>query len=209
LRTRPNKKNKEGYTALHSAVFCRQNVEIIRTFLESPIVDPTIPDGNGDTPLHLVLRGQSIKRYTKIIIAGLLISKMPSLLTVVNKTKESPLDILSNQKEAKLANDLILWNICKDDYTEPENPLHWAARKEDLPAEGMEIIQALVSKFPDWLNEINRKGVTPLRAAVLAGNLPILAMLLKGHSNHTIKLPDGNTPDGNTPDGHKESGCRY
>jgi ankyrin repeat protein len=165
-----NTRDHRNWTPLHTAVYAGYE-EVVRILIEVGEVKLDIPNNEGDIALHLAVKAGFIT------IGRMLIKQAPDLIFTLNSAQRSSLDLLVNDK--KSADSLPLWGICED-LQAGENLLHWGARKGSV-----EFINAFLFKFPDWIEQENKEGLTPLMVAVIAEEIKALDALLKSHSiNH-------------------------
>ncbi|HEY4832375.1 MAG TPA: ankyrin repeat domain-containing protein, partial [Waddliaceae bacterium] len=147
-----------GRTALHKVALndVRDREHIVAYLLEKN-ASVSIEDNEGDTPLHCAIIGK-----------GLFGSEIPLLLLdkgadieAKNTKGETPLHIAVRLGKEVIFNSLITKNAspeCKDN--QGNTLLSSAARNGNL-----NIAKTLLKKHPDFINQPNNAGFTPLRLA--------------------------------------------
>lgn len=178
-----NKTNEKGETLLHQYIpyfndykgatwghyDYMKNLEFVKALIKSPEVDINKQDNNGNTPLHIALKGKEIR-----IVSALLDN--PGIdLNRVNKNGESIYSVFM-QNLRKIA-DLDYGHNLVFSHDQIDN------------------ISKFLSSPSLNVNMRDKNGNTPLHLATDSHNIDLISTLLKKHkADINLKNNDGDTP---------------
>ncbi|MCD6039595.1 MAG: protein 6-like [Gammaproteobacteria bacterium] len=184
LTTRPellNQPDEEGYTALNLAVLYRHE-ERARYLLEQEDIDAMAADYKGNTALHAVFPDYEVsKNLLSLSSIRMLLTKAPALLHQKNNDGFTPVHLAiraggyavpplypfyQEVVEFFLNQESIEKGQALDPNNKGDTPLHTLVRGRRYEKKFLTIMQLLLSKKPDFLNQRNKSGHTPLMRAI-------------------------------------------
>ncbi|KAH8987328.1 ankyrin repeat-containing domain protein [Lactarius akahatsu] len=188
-----NAQSKSKITPLHSAAF-RGKLEIARVLLDYDAIADAEND-EGETPLHLVSRGDYRYEEGGIGIARLLLERGVDV-NAQNKSKTTPLHSAAFKGRHKIVQVLLDHGAIADaENDEGETPLRLVSRGDYYPEEdGVSIARLLLERGVDVNGAQNKNKITSLHSAAFKGRLKIVQVLLDYGAIADAENDEGETP---------------
>ena len=214
----PNQQDKDGNTPMHIAA-AKIDLELVQILLKCPNVDLAKQNQDLNTPLHLCAGGNSslemkfFNQYGYSADAWLRVFKKildtnPAPINIQNSDGATPLHIAFtchgrfNCTFLTVLNVDVRYDLCN---SKGENLFHLAAM-----CGCVELIRAILKKYPQLLNSRTLTGETALHYAASRGKVDFISqLLLYDDIDRNPKNKAGKTPIDFAPPGMKAELSRY
>jgi ankyrin repeat protein len=170
----------KGYSALHYAVEST-SVKMVRQLVECS-ENVNIQNGDGNTPLHLVVNSNNCEIFKEL-------SRNRDLDTsIINNNNVDPLTLAVMTNQLRIMSLLLNFNQAYDKQdVQGKTPLHWACM-----VEGPCVINRLIDRSKENIQDIY--GDTPLSLAIKVNNERAVDLLLNTrHFDPSTRDSNGNS----------------